>query len=401
MKLKKTTLLVCLLLAISIFSQTKSGTGFAISSNGYIATNYHVVENASLIHVKGIKGNFTKSMTAKIVVVDKNNDLAIIQIDDPSFTSLGTIPYTFKNSFANVGEDVFALGYPLTEIMGDEIKLTNGIVSSKTGIQGDVTMYQVSTPIQPGNSGGPLFDKNGNVIGVITASINRRLNLTENVNYAIKINYLKNLIDVLPTKINLLQNNILNGKSLSDQAKLAGAYTYQILILDTSTTSTLNTDNCFEYGEIIWASKNYGAKDFKDKGTLVTKYGNVDEICPEGWRLPDFYDVEKLKHGISIGEIKASYSDNSLFLSTEKDTLVLPLFQVVKNDQSIFEYGWYVIKNINKSNTLMPVYIRTFIGEPKFYLTMMDFFRNWSTLDYGVFMGVELDQFMVRCVCSK
>lgn len=143
-------------------SKLGSGTGFGISSNGVIATNFHVIDGAKTIKVRGINSDFTKTYIAKVLVSDKNNDLALIQIEDNVNTTLGIMPYTIKRSLSGVGENIFVLGYPLRATMGDEIKLTNGIISSKTGFQGDITSYQISAPVQPGNSGGPLFDNQGN-----------------------------------------------------------------------------------------------------------------------------------------------------------------------------------------------------------------------------------------------
>lgn len=203
-----------------------SGTGFALTSNGYIVTNYHVIDGATSITVKGINGNFSTSYKAKVVVSDKNNDLAIIQIEDNSFTNISKIPYTIKSASSDVGENVFVLGYPLRASMGDEIKLTNGIISSKTGFQGDITSYQISAPVQPGNSGGPLFDKFGNLIGVINAKHTG----AENVSYAIKVSYLKNVIDLLPTTPTLSNTHTLTNLSLSDQVKLLNKFVYIIEI---------------------------------------------------------------------------------------------------------------------------------------------------------------------------
>jgi S1-C subfamily serine protease len=203
-----------------------SGTGFAISSNGVIVTNNHVIENAKSIKVKGINSEFNKIFNAKVLVSDKINDLAIIQISDSDFTSIETIPYILKTTLTNVGEDIFALGYPLRAVMGDEIKLTNGIISSKTGFKGDITSYQVSAPVQPGNSGGPLFDINGNVIGIINA----KLTIAENASYAIKTSYLMNLIELLNIPIKLTTFNSLKGKSLSEQVQIINDFVYIIEI---------------------------------------------------------------------------------------------------------------------------------------------------------------------------
>lgn len=201
-----------------------SGTGFGISSNGLIVTNSHVINGATKIKVRGINGDFTKPYSAKLIIEDKNNDLAIIQVSDSSFTSLGTIPFTISSKSSDVGSSVFALGYPLKAMMGDEIKLTNGIISSKSGFQGDVTSYQISVPLQPGNSGGPLFDANGNLVGIVNA----KLTIGENVSYAVKASYLTNLIDLLPTAPKLSITNTLVGKQLTEQVKLVNKFVYII-----------------------------------------------------------------------------------------------------------------------------------------------------------------------------
>lgn len=203
---------------------SSSGTGFALSTNGIIVTNFHVIDGASSIKVRGIGGNFNISYNAQILVVDRTNDLAIIQLNDSRFNSVDKIPYTIKPTLSDVGEGVFVLGYPLRATMGDEIKLTNGIISSKTGFQGDITSYQISAPIQPGNSGGPLFDNKGNLIGVVNAKHSG----AENVSYAIKVNYLKNLIDLLPTKPVLNTVNSLSSLSLANQVKQLNKLVYII-----------------------------------------------------------------------------------------------------------------------------------------------------------------------------
>lgn len=203
-----------------------SGTGFGIASNGLIVTNAHVIKSNLKITVRGINGDFSKSYLAKLVTEDKNNDLAIIQVNDPTFTSLGVVPFTIATRAADVGTSVYALGYPLKSVMGDEIKLTNGIISSKSGFKGDVTSYQISVPLQPGNSGGPLFDINGNLVGIVNA----RLSIGENVSYAIKSSYLINLIDLLAAPPKFQTTNSLLGKPLTEQVKILSRFVYIIEI---------------------------------------------------------------------------------------------------------------------------------------------------------------------------
>jgi S1-C subfamily serine protease len=206
-------------------NKSSSGTGFAISSQGHIVSNFHVVENANSIKIKGVNGNFSTTYSAEIVAVDKNNDLAILKINDISFSNLGIVPYHPKKNQSDVGQNIFVLGYPLTATMGEEIKLTNGIISSKSGFQGDLTTYQITAPVQPGNSGAPLFDSEGNLIGIVSAKHNQ----AENVGYAIKFNYLFNLIDNLPINtINFPANSSLTGKSLTEQVKLIKNFVYII-----------------------------------------------------------------------------------------------------------------------------------------------------------------------------
>lgn len=201
-----------------------SGTGFALSSDGFIVTNHHVIKGASNILVRGINGDFSNTLKAKILVEDKNNDIAIIKIEDQSFTSFGIIPYLLQGKSCDVGSSIFCLGYPLRATMGDEVKLTNGIISSKSGFQGDITTYQITAPVQPGNSGGPLFDDKGNLIGIINA---KHLD-AENVTYAIKTSYLLNLIDLIPSNTKLQTLNTLADKTLSEQVKIIKNFTYII-----------------------------------------------------------------------------------------------------------------------------------------------------------------------------
>lgn len=205
---------------------SKSGTGFAISVDGLIVTNYHVVGEGNRIIVRGIDGDFNVDFLAKKVIEDKNNDLAIIKIIDNSFKDFGNIPYSLKQSSSDVGENVFVLGYPLTATMGDEIKLTNGIISSKTGFQNDVTSYQISAPVQPGNSGGPLFDDSGYLIGIINA---KHLE-AENASYAVKVNYLSNLLDLLDYQSSQPKANDLSEKTLKEQVAIIKNFVYLIQV---------------------------------------------------------------------------------------------------------------------------------------------------------------------------
>ena len=133
-----------------------NGSGIIISKSGYIVTNHHVIENIDDIEVEFIIDGEVKKFNAEIVQSDKVNDLAIIKIFDMNFDGLDNLPYNFKTRSSDVGTKVYAYGYPMAlSVMGKEIKVTDGIISSKTGFDGNITTYQISAPIQAGNSGGP------------------------------------------------------------------------------------------------------------------------------------------------------------------------------------------------------------------------------------------------------
>ena len=87
-----------------------SATGFALSSNGLIVTNYHVVDGATSIFIRGINGDFSKTYNAKVIITDKNNDLAILKIEDNLFSTLGNIPYNIDINPVKTGETIFVLG---------------------------------------------------------------------------------------------------------------------------------------------------------------------------------------------------------------------------------------------------------------------------------------------------
>ena len=210
-----------------IVQKNISGTGFAITNNGYIATNYHVIKNGKNIIVKGINGNFNSGIVCKLIAKDELNDIAILKVDSANFKLANNIPYEIKIDNSDVGLSVFILGYPLRQSMGDEIKLTNGIISSKTGYGGNEVTYQISAAAQPGNSGCPLFDIDGNIIGIVSAKHPD----AENVTYAIKAIYLSKIMKIQEIE-KPITTNTLKGKSLSEQVKLIENFIY---IIETET----------------------------------------------------------------------------------------------------------------------------------------------------------------------
>ncbi len=172
-----------------------TGTGLIISQNGYIVTNYHVIENSNSIQVEVIHDGKEKTYNAKVEQKDIDNDLAILKIQDEDFETL-PIQYDINsNSAINVGESVFTIGFPYAlGGMGKEAKFNDGKISAKTGFNGAINSFQTSIPVQAGNSGGPVFNQNGELVGIINAKFRKG----DNVSYAIKLNYLKILLDLMP-----------------------------------------------------------------------------------------------------------------------------------------------------------------------------------------------------------
>ena len=199
------------------------GTGFALSSNGYIVTNYHVVSDADSVYVQNAAG---ESFRSKVIYTEPQNDIAILQINDPAFKNLGSIPYNFKKSSTDLGENVFTFGYP-----GGEVVFGPGALTSATGYQGDTTEYQVSIPVNPGNSGGPLLDDKGNVIGIINAKQTQ----VAGAAFAVKSAYLLKAVQNIPTDsltqtLNLNTKNTLAGLSRPQQLKKLKNYVFMVKV---------------------------------------------------------------------------------------------------------------------------------------------------------------------------
>lgn len=172
------------------------GTGFAVSRN-VIVTAYHVIDGHEKISVKFEGGEW---QPVKLHKYSKANDIAILSIDKNINDYLQLIDT--KN--LKQADRVFTMGYPATNILGLEPKYTEGYVSSLSGIQGENSLMQVSVPVQPGSSGGPLLNSNGNVVGLITstAAVSSFYKFTgslpQNINWAVKSDYIKLLIDYEP-----------------------------------------------------------------------------------------------------------------------------------------------------------------------------------------------------------
>ena len=171
-----------------------NGTGFVINTNGYILTNNHVIADC----VGDIHGNLTAEnpMKLRVVSADETNDLALLQ-GPTKFPEAARLRGTAVHS----GDSVVAIGYPFHDFLTSDFTVTTGVVSSLSGLLNNTRQLQISAPVQPGNSGGPLFDMSGNVIGVVAEKLDSLLvakatgDIPQNVNFAIKTGPVRDFLD--------------------------------------------------------------------------------------------------------------------------------------------------------------------------------------------------------------
>ena len=165
------------------------GTGFAISAEGHVLTCAHVVGDMkeATLTLDG------KRLMADVLKIDKNIDLALLKLREPRAADAPVLGFRSPAKGYSLGEDVFTLGYPLSSLLGNSARMSKGLVSATAGIRDDPRQLQVSAEIQPGNSGGPLLDREGNVLGVIQQTLNALRvaqnsggALPQNVNFSIK-----------------------------------------------------------------------------------------------------------------------------------------------------------------------------------------------------------------------
>jgi S1-C subfamily serine protease len=171
------------------------GSGFYVTSNGYLLTNQHVVNGARKVFIY----SGSKKLPARVVKTDAANDLALLKVSG----TFAALPVSSSRG-VKLGQTASTVGFPNPDLQGKSPKLTKGEISSLSGASDDPKYFQISVPLQPGNSGGPLVDAYGNVIGVVTAKLSagaalaKTGNLPENVNYAVKGTFVMGFLESVP-----------------------------------------------------------------------------------------------------------------------------------------------------------------------------------------------------------
>ena len=166
-----------------------SGSGFFVNANGHVLTNHHVVEGCRKIKVN--------AKSARVVASDKTADLALLKSD----TKSRAYPKFRMGRGVRLGEDVVVAGFPLRGLLGSGLNVTKGTVSALKGPANNRRLTQITAPVQPGNSGGPVLDSSGNVVGVVVSKLDaiktaKRIGtLPENINFAIKAGTVRDFLD--------------------------------------------------------------------------------------------------------------------------------------------------------------------------------------------------------------
>jgi S1-C subfamily serine protease len=205
-----------------------TGTGFFITDDGYILTNHHVIDAANSVSIKTAIG----VLRATVVKVDKLNDLAVLKVEG-KFKALPIV----SSRKVGLGDEVFTVGFPQVTVQGFSPKLTKGAINSLAGIKDDPRNFQISVPIQPGNSGGPLVNEYGNVVGVVVSRLNaikllkETGSLPQNVNYAVKSSFANSFLESLPKVVGKLKEpHPRTKRKFSDAVKEVQAATVLILV---------------------------------------------------------------------------------------------------------------------------------------------------------------------------
>ena len=202
---------------------TSGGTGFLIDAKGFLVTNYHVIQNASHIAVQNNGGN---DLNATVVYFDAQRDLAVLKITDPKFKSPSSIPYSIKRNSAKISEPIYTLGYPRNDIVYGE-----GYVAAETGFNGDTLTCQIAIAANRGNSGSPIFNRNGEIIAILST----KQNAAEGAVFALESKYIYTALtelkkDTTYQNIKIPATSSLKGSDRTQQVEKISDFVYIVKV---------------------------------------------------------------------------------------------------------------------------------------------------------------------------
>jgi S1-C subfamily serine protease len=206
-----------------VIQYKSGGTGFLLDVKGYVVTNAHVVENARHI---AVQDNHGKEFTARTVYIDPKKDIAILKITSKNFKSPGALPYAIKKSGVKLAEPIYTLGFPR-----DEVVYGQGYIAAKTGYMGDSLALQITIAANQGNSGGPVLNNDGEIVGVLTG----KQKSAEGAVFALQSKYIFNALselqkDTAYQSIKIPLNSSMKGKERTQQVEQLEDFVYMVKV---------------------------------------------------------------------------------------------------------------------------------------------------------------------------
>lgn len=218
--------------AVAGSGPASTGTGFFITGDGFAVTNAHVVQGGAKFQLVTRAG----SIAANVVKVDSASDLALLKAEG-SFAALPVV----ASRAVRLGSTVATVGFPNIGLQGFAPKLAKGEIAALSGVQDDVRYFQISVPVQPGNSGGALVDDRGNVVGIVSAKLSAKAALDtsgalpENVNYAVKSSFLLGFLESVPAVAAKLKEPNTRDEKFEDAVKSAEQSAVLVLVYSPGT----------------------------------------------------------------------------------------------------------------------------------------------------------------------
>ncbi len=198
-----------------------TGTGFAITNDGFFVTSYHVTKGADSVYIQDYNGDYYK---ANVTTFDEANDLAILKVEKKNFHfGKGEVPYSFSTTRSGLGKHIFTLGFPK-----DQMLFCEGYISGRLGFDGNDNQYTLVLPAGHGQSGSPVIDENGNILGVVTAISGE----AEASTYAVTSKALVELVHkkLPPNTLHLPKSTKLGHMNREEQIKKMEAYTFSVKV---------------------------------------------------------------------------------------------------------------------------------------------------------------------------